>query len=492
VCKNTIFKKGIVFTTIFLFIGSGIIPATGDNIGESSDIKCVKDFEERNVYFNQAGEMILIDSGSFNMGYNYDASGTWWYPTETPVHKVFTRAFYMDKYEVCDSQWDLIYDWAMDNGYEFDNTGEAQGANHPVYNVNWYDCVKWCNARSEKEGLYPVYYTDSTKTMVYRTGSIDLGINEVNWNGNGYRLPTEAEWEKASRGRLIANHYPWPSEGGTYFDHIDGSKANYDGSNDPYESNTVPTTPVGYYDGNQTPSGIDMANGYGLYDMAGNVIEWVWDWYDPEWYSKEEASYDDTKGPSNPGSGWKVLRGGSWHTGQVFGLRCALRLPQHTPSYTGPALGFRCVRRDGSSLYVCGDLSWIKVKTGSTVTGSFTIENVGDPDSEINWEITEWPAWGTWTFTPISGDELSPKDGAVTVQVSVVAPDEKNQEFTGEVKIVNIDNINEYCTIHVSLATPKNRPLISSLFPRFFEKFPEVLYHIETCLNFDIKHIHLW
>jgi len=393
---------------------------------------------------------------------------------------------------VCDSQWDLVYNWAMDNVYEFDNAGEAHEANHPVYNVNWYDCVKWCNARSEKEGLDPVYYTDSTKTMVYRTGNIDLGINEVNWNGNGYRLPTEAEWEKAARGGRIANHYPWPSEGGAYSDHIDGSKANYDGSNDPYESNTVPTTPVGYYDGNQTPSGIDMANGYGLYDMAGNVIEWVWDWYDPEWYSKEEASYDDTKGPSNSESGWKVLRGGSWHTGQVFGLRCALRLPQHTPSYTGPALGFRCVRRDGNSLYACGDLSWIKVNSGSIVTGSFTIENVGDPDSEINWEITEWPAWGTWTFTPISGDELSPKDGAATVQVSVVAPDEQNQDFTGEVKVVNIDNINEHCTIHVSLATPKNRPSISSLFPRFFEKFPEVLYHIETCLNFDIKHIRLW
>ncbi len=75
-CKNTIFEKGIIFTTIFLFIGSGIIPAAGGNIGESIDIKCVKDFEERNAYFDQIGEMILIDSGSFNMGYNYDASGT--------------------------------------------------------------------------------------------------------------------------------------------------------------------------------------------------------------------------------------------------------------------------------------------------------------------------------------------------------------------------------------------------------------------------------
>jgi hypothetical protein len=128
----------------------------------------------------------------------------------------------------------------------------------------------------------------------------------------------------------------------------------------------------------------------------------------------------------------------------------------------------------------------MEVKTGSIVTGSFTIENVGDPDSEINWEITEWPAWGTWTFTPISEDDLSPEDGAVTVQVSVVAPDEQNQEFTGEVRIVDTENLNEYCIIHASLATPKNRPPISSLFPGFFEKFPEVLYHIETCLKHQL------
>jgi len=84
----------------------------------------------------------------------------------------------------------------MDNVYEFDNAGEAHEANHPVYNVNWYDCVKWCNARSEKEGLDPVYYTDSTKTMVYRTGNIDLGINEVNWNGNDTGFPLKQNGKK--------------------------------------------------------------------------------------------------------------------------------------------------------------------------------------------------------------------------------------------------------------------------------------------------------
>ena len=299
--------------------------------------------------YSQNQEMLLIEAGNFNMGYNYDATGTWWYPTEIPVHTVYISAFYMDKYEIFKTQWDSVYLWAVDNGYSFDNIGEAQGQNHPVYNINWYDVVKWCNARSEKEGLTPVYYTDLTQNTIYRNGQIDLESNSVKWEENGYRLPTEAEWEKATRGELVANHYPWPSFGGTYFDHIDGSKANYDGSGDPYENQPVPTTPVGYYDGNQIPAGIDMANGYGLYDMSGNVIEWVWDWYDNQWYSNPEATEPDTKGPPEGAMSWKILRGGSWHTGQLFGLRCALRLPQHTPDYIGQALGFRCVKRDVNS-----------------------------------------------------------------------------------------------------------------------------------------------
>ncbi|MCK4662365.1 MAG: SUMF1/EgtB/PvdO family nonheme iron enzyme [Bacteroidales bacterium] len=299
--------------------------------------------------YSQNPEMVFIEAGNFNMGYNYDTTETWWYPTEIPVHTVYISAFYMDKYEVFKTQWDSVYLWAVDNGYSFDNVGEAQALNHPVYNISWYDVAKWCNARSEKEGLTPVYYTDSTQNTIYQNGQIDLENNYVKWEENGYRLPTEAEWEKAARGELVANHYPWQSYGGTLNDHIDGSKANYDGSGDPYETQTVQTTPVGYYDGNQIPAGIDMVNGYGLYDMAGNVVEWVWDWYNNQWYSNTEASEPDTKGPPETVERWKILRGGSWHTGQLFGLRCALRLPQHTPDYIGPALGFRCAKRDVNS-----------------------------------------------------------------------------------------------------------------------------------------------
>lgn len=104
-----------------------------------------------------------------------------------------------------------------------------------------------------------------------------------------------------------------------------------------------------------------------------------------------------------------------------------------------------------------GGLSWTDVEPGSTVTGEFTVKNIGDPTSLLDWEIAEWPSWGTWTFTPSSGNDLTPEDGAITVTVSVVAPDEENEEFSGEVKIVNTEDSSDFEIISVSLATPVNQ-----------------------------------
>ena len=100
-----------------------------------------------------------------------------------------------------------------------------------------------------------------------------------------------------------------------------------------------------------------------------------------------------------------------------------------------------------------GSLSWTKIKPGATVIGNFTVGNIGDPTSELDWLITEWPAWGNWTFTPLSGTGLTPEDGSVTVLVQIVAPSEKN-EFNGTVKVVNAHDPGDYEEITVYLKTP--------------------------------------
>lgn len=100
-----------------------------------------------------------------------------------------------------------------------------------------------------------------------------------------------------------------------------------------------------------------------------------------------------------------------------------------------------------------GSLSWANVKPGTTVTGGFTVKNVGDPGSSLDWHVQQWPAWGTWTFAPSFGENL-PKDGTLVVQVTVIAPDQGNQQFTGTVTVVNNDNANDVEQIPVVLVTP--------------------------------------
>jgi hypothetical protein len=125
-----------------------------------------------------------------------------------------------------------------------------------------------------------------------------------------------------------------------------------------------------------------------------------------------------------------------------------------------------------------GSLSWSKVKPEATVEGSFTVKNIGDAGSQLYWEITEWPAWGDWTFTPQSGTGLAPEDGSITVEVKVIAPSDKNTEFNGTVKIVNIYNSSDFEEIPVSLVTPVKlfsikMPLLNIL-NMFLQRFPHL------------------
>ena len=126
-----------------------------------------------------------------------------------------------------------------------------------------------------------------------------------------------------------------------------------------------------------------------------------------------------------------------------------------------------------------GELHWTDVEPGGTVESSFTVENIGEPLSLLDWEIESYPDWGSgssWTFTPMSGDNLTPEDGLQTVQAEVVAPDEPETEFEGEIKIVNTEDPSDYCIIPVSLITPVSKNTVNSqllqFLQRFIERFP--------------------
>jgi len=135
-----------------------------------------------------------------------------------------------------------------------------------------------------------------------------------------------------------------------------------------------------------------------------------------------------------------------------------------------------------SGLQSEGVLYWQDTPPGATVEGSFTIENVGETGSNIDWEIIVWPDWGEWFFDSSSGTGLTPEDGPLTINVSVNAPDNKNKHFNGYVKVVDIDNNINSCLIHVSLTTPRSRYFFS-IFDYLFQRNPNSFPLIRFLFN---------
>lgn len=211
---------------------------------------------------------------------------------ENPNHNVFVNSFWISKYEVTQAEWER---------FMMPASVLHISKNLPVENVSWMDIIRYCNARSEAEGLDPVYKI---------AGSVTCDFSK-----NGYRLPTEAEWEMAAKA---------------------GSLHEYSGSDDPDEY-------VWHRDNSgrrYRRGGEKKPNAYGIYDMSGNVAEWVWDWYDAK-YPSQLSEFTNPKGPISGGN--KVIRGGSVNNGIGTNLKILYRMPGN-PGRGYQFVGFRLVR----------------------------------------------------------------------------------------------------------------------------------------------------
>jgi formylglycine-generating enzyme required for sulfatase activity len=228
--------------------------------------------------------MVRVDSGTL--------------PSGSGLAGQVVATFQIGKYEVTWGDWQKVRDWAVAKGYDLKDVGQGLSESHPVTHVNWCDVMKWCNAKSEKEGKTPVYQVSAT---TYKTGETVPTVSE---SANGYRLPSEAEWEWAARGGKKSKGYT------------------YSGSND--------LNAVGWFKDNAgkktQEAGKKLANELGIYDMSGNVWEWCFlDLY-----------------------GLRHIRGGSWNPNDVHAAVADRGYNGVYPDYQGHVIGFRLARSSGN------------------------------------------------------------------------------------------------------------------------------------------------
>ncbi len=253
-----------------------------------------------------------VQGGSFEMGDRYGEGNA----DELPLHNVSLSTYNIGTYEVTQSDWDRFM---PAHTYDY-----GEGENYPVYNISWYEILVYCNKRSAASGLTPCYSIGST-TDPDSWGAIPAAADSVwnaaecDWFANGYRLPSEAEWEYAARGGI-------------------------NNSDDHHFSGSDTVDEVSWYIGNYIPgdfshtAGEKYPNQLGLYDMSGNVFEWCWDRYG-------NYTSDSVSDPYGPDTGdQRVLRGGYWNS-DATECRSAFRtshLPETSLDYYG---GFRIVRK---------------------------------------------------------------------------------------------------------------------------------------------------
>ena len=239
-------------------------------------------------------EMIEIPAGSFKMG-DINGSG---FVNELPVHDVtISKAFYISKFEVSQAHWKALV---------ATNPSTVRADSLPVNGISWHEAVAFCNALSKLEGLTPAY-----------SGS----GNDFKWDmeADGYRLPTEAEWEYACRAGTETDFYTGNTEADL------ANAAWYYGNIDFDEVSTT------------HPKGLKNNNSFGLYDMHGNVAEWCWDW----WAEYSATAQTD---PTGPETGWgRVIRGGAWNSKPDY-CRSSFRFYYRPPADRIEFAGLRLAR----------------------------------------------------------------------------------------------------------------------------------------------------
>ncbi len=270
---------------------------------------------------NLPAHMKFIKGGTFEMGDVFDDNE---FDNEKPVHQVTLSDFYMSAYCVTFEEYDKF---CVEKGREKPNDQGWGRGNRPVINVDWYFAVEYCNWLSRQHHLTPAYtITGSVKNLAE-------SIITPDWSANGYRLPTEAEWEYAARegGKKvrfgIGQNILRPTE--VNFNASASYKKNY--------------SEVGEYREMTLPVNSFQPNALGLYNMSGNVWEWCWDWWDSGYYQKSP-----TLNPKGPDSGsYRVYRGGSWGSNP---LRCRVAYRfSYRPVSRYYILGFRLASSRSSS-----------------------------------------------------------------------------------------------------------------------------------------------
>ncbi len=246
---------------------------------ENGSTDSVKLAENSRIFITTTGAGPALSSNSINMvqvtGGSFTMGEAGW---AEPLHQVTLNNYLISKTEITQGQWKSVMG---SNPSYFTAVGE----NAPVEQVSWYDCIKFCNKLSIKEGKAPCYSINGiADPNIWPSDTSSLNHVVRNISAKGYRLPTEAEWEYAARGGSQSHGYTY--SGSNLIDNVAG-----------YYSNSKNTTLI---------VGSRAANELGISDMSGNVWEWCWDWF---------GSYNNYR-ESNPtgaeNGNWRVVRGGSW------------------------------------------------------------------------------------------------------------------------------------------------------------------------------------